>query len=97
MLRRLSLTMLLAAVPAVAQVPAGDAEAGRAVAERWCSQCHVASGTGTDAVPPLAAVANYRDDDSLRAFLVRPHGRMPDLSLSTREINDLIAYLRTLR
>ncbi len=82
--------------------PAGEVAAtGAKLADVWCSHCHVAPGTerarGTDAAPPLASVAQDRDDVWLRAFLTAPHGAMPDINLSQAEIAALIAYLETLR
>lgn len=72
---------------------------GGALAERWCAHCHVVGeqGRGTDAVPPLATVAARRNPEWLRGFLSEPHGPMPDLNLTTREIEDLTQYLATLR
>jgi hypothetical protein len=35
--------------------------------------------------------------DHLRAFLTKPHGATPDLSLSRSEMDDLIAYIERLR
>jgi mono/diheme cytochrome c family protein len=32
----------------------------------------------------------------LRTFLTAPHGAMPDLSLTTREIDDVTAYILSL-
>lgn len=94
----MALLALLVAVPAAAQQP-GSPERGAAVAAQWCSNCHVGEaagrGHGSDAVPPLATVA-LRGDDWLRAFLTRPHGQMPDIALSIQEIEDVVAYLRTL-
>lgn len=84
----------IAATPAAAQ---GSAERGATVAEQWCSNCHIAEGKGSDAVMPLATAARGRDDAWLRTFLTKPHGKMPDLSLSQREVEDLVAYLNTLR
>jgi mono/diheme cytochrome c family protein len=81
----------------------GDAAAGRTVAETWCSTCHVVvptpqSATSTGA-PTFAAVARMASTTqmSLRVFLQTPHGRMPDLHLSTGEIDDLTAYIVSLR
>jgi hypothetical protein len=42
-------------------------------------------------------IARTRTADQLRAFLSRPHGAMPDLSLTRAEIDDLIGYIETLR
>jgi hypothetical protein len=35
--------------------------------------------------------------EQLRAFLSHPHGAMPDLALSRTEIDDLTAYIQSLR
>ena len=89
---------LLALVIAVAAAPAsaaGDAEAGRGLAQRWCVACH----GGSDAAPPLDEAVNRpgRTPGTLEAWLSDPHPPMPNLSLSRREIADLLAYLGTLR
>jgi mono/diheme cytochrome c family protein len=80
---------------------AGDAIAGRAIAERWCAGCHLIDGAAetSDAAVPLAAIARRPryDLNALAAFLTAPHGGMPDLSLTQREIEDLIAFIETLR
>ena len=82
---------------------AGDAETGRRLAERWCSTCHVVGphaeqGTSTGA-PPFEAIARMPSTTamSLRVFLMTPHGPMPDLHLSSNEIDDLSAYIISLR
>lgn len=79
---------------------AADAVVGKAIAQRWCASCHLISGSrARDTAPPFAAIANSPDitSDRLAAFLTRPHGGMPDLALTEREIDDLDAYIRTLR
>ena len=80
---------------------AGDAAAGKDLATTWCSACHQMEGSSTaaDAAPPFAAMA--RDPkvtpDRLRAFLVRPHGQMPELNLTRQEIENLVAYIESLK
>ena len=76
---------------------------GHKLAETWCSSCHVvgptqARGTSTGA-PPFVAVADMSSTTamSLRAFLATPHWRMPDLHLTRDEIDDLAAYILSLR
>lgn len=78
---------------------AGDPVSGKDSANRWCSQCHLVDGGRTkDAAPPLPAIA--RDvswtDDRLAAFLTKPHGGMRRSSFSRQEIDNLVAYIRTL-
>jgi mono/diheme cytochrome c family protein len=74
---------------------AGTPEAGHALAGRWCHSCHGAS----DAAPPLEAIANRpgTTPSTLRAWLTAPHPPMPDPSLTRGEIDDLVAYLMSLR
>jgi cytochrome c len=88
--------------PAFAQ-DAGDADAGRHIAETWCSSCHVVSagqsqGTSTGA-PPFRAIAAETSITpmALAVFLQTPHHRMPDLHLSRQEIADVSAYILSLR
>ena len=82
----------------------GDPAAGQRLAERWCSgACHVigpASARGTSTgVPTFAAIARMPSTTrmSLSVFLQTPHAGMPDLHLSRDEINDLAAYILSLR
>jgi mono/diheme cytochrome c family protein len=87
---------ILAAPPTLA---AGDPETGKALATAWCSGCHAVETAGTDAAPPLSAIANRpgSSPDYLFGWLSDPHPPMPQLSLTRQEIADLIAYLQTLR
>lgn len=80
---------------------AADAERGAALAERWCSSCHVvaANAPGGDAGPAFASVAN-RDGQTvggLMAWLFEPHPPMPDLRLSPADYRDLAQYIMSLR
>jgi cytochrome c2 len=92
------LAAIAAAVPARA---AGTPEAGWHLAQRWCTGCHVvdSAGHGTDAAPSFPGIAERRrqDETPLRAWLTSPHPPMPNLNLSRGEIDDVIAYLRSLR
>jgi mono/diheme cytochrome c family protein len=95
--------MALAAVAWLASDPAlaGDPMAGADIAKRWCAECH-ATGTGreaTDAGPSFAAIANdpMRTEKRLRTWLSDPHPPMPNPGLSRVEIEDVIAYLASLR
>jgi mono/diheme cytochrome c family protein len=81
----------------------GDASAGRNLAETWCSSCHVVAqsqqGSTSTGAPTFAAVAQMKSTTplSLRAFLLTPHARMPDLHLTRDEIDNLAAYILSLR
>lgn len=91
-----AITMLMAAhtVPAVA----ADIEEGRKIADAWCASCHLTSATGTDTAPQFREIARNRSlsSNSLSRTLAAPHPAMPRLDLSRRQIDDLVAYLRSL-
>jgi mono/diheme cytochrome c family protein len=95
--------IVLGAAVAASSLQAGDVEAGFARAKAVCAKCHVVAtgigGGGTDGAPPFAAIANglKRSEAQIKAFLTRPHGRMPDFVMTRREIDDLTAYILTLR
>ncbi len=93
----LPFVLLLAATQsAVAQ----SAARGEALAEQWCSSCHLIGTDGTagaDVAPAFAGVAERMSEGALRAWLADPHPPMPKINLTTREIEDVIAYIVSLR
>jgi mono/diheme cytochrome c family protein len=96
--------ILIAAAAALAAggAAAQDAEAGRALAERWCAACHVVAegqGAATDIAPafPVIAADPARTDAWLRGWIADPHPPMPDPGLSRAQIEDVVAYLSSLR
>ncbi len=98
-----ALALLLACPASLSAQVAGDADAGQRIAQTWCINCHVvgreqSNGTSNGA-PPFTAIAadTAITPMALRAFLQTPHHRMPDLSLSHDEIDDMSAYILSLR
>jgi mono/diheme cytochrome c family protein len=95
-----SLTVWLS--PAHAQ-NVSDIAAGRQLAGKYCSKCHLVtsqSDHGSVVGPPtFTAIANNSSTSvqSLRGFFERPHYGMQDLHLSRVEIDDLAAYILSLR
>lgn len=79
---------------------AGNADAGRSLAQRWCSSCHqVEPGApAKDVAPPFASLGVQKDKDPgwIRAWLANPHPPMQGINLSRRQIDDIIAYLQSL-
>lgn len=79
---------------------AGDPVNGERIAKRWCAACHVVTNTqrhASDAVPTFTDISRSQrfEEASLAVFLTAPHDpRMPDLSLSRLEVNDLVAYIK---
>lgn len=101
----LAAALLLGPGAALAQGVAASEQVaqGRAVAEKWCANCHVVSaqarGPVGDAAPPFDAVARMpaTTELSLRAFLRTPHARMPDYQLSQAELDGVVAYILSLK
>ena len=84
-------------------VRAQDIAAGQEVARVWCSGCHYVGGrqpkAGIGAAPPFSSIAqmNSTTTMSIAAFLSTPHERMPNYTLSQKEIQDVSAYIISLR
>ena len=79
---------------------AADTARGAQLAQLWCANCHIvgSSSHGQAQVgPPSFREVSGLSSDQLRMFLVKPHPPMPDLSLSRSEIDDLIAYIQSLK
>lgn len=92
---------LIAIFLATSPMAAGDADRGEALAKQWCASCH-AIGHATvqaDTPPAFTVIVGERGRDAnwISAWLVAPHQNMPDLSLTGREIDDLVAYMESLR
>jgi mono/diheme cytochrome c family protein len=92
--------VLLLAVATGPALAAGDAQAGRQLAQQWCTGCHVidSSTQGADTAPSFPSIASRSAHDHgwVRAWLMAPHPPMPNLSLSRQQIDDVVAYLDTL-
>ncbi len=99
-MRSALLSLLFAAAATQAAAAADAAVDGRALARQWCSSCHVVEpgGRGSDAAPPFADIARRHSGDRswIRAWLTDPHPPMKGITLSRRQIDDIIAYLDTM-
>jgi len=97
----LSAGLTIPAMLAWAALAAGDAANGEQLARRWCAACDVVSPdqakAGTEA-PTFASIGQRPDFDAgkLALFLLEPHPKMPNMSLSRREATDLAAYIAKL-
>ncbi len=98
--------LVLAAVlglasPGLAQ-PAGDAEAGRVLAEQHCVRCHdiAPGGAFKQEMPSFAAIAVFRSADQItdRIWFPPMHARMPPFSqlLMAEDVANLTAYIVSL-
>ncbi len=105
---RTAMTVLAAAglalsAGAVIAQDMGDAKHGRVIAETICAECHSidkgAPRSRNGNAPPFEAVAKTRGMTpmALRVALRTPHQKMPNLVLKNAEIDDIIAYMDTLK
>jgi hypothetical protein len=81
------LLAILAGVVMAAAAGAADAYNGGQIARRWREPCHVVAGDQpgtTGEAPPFASIAGRPDFDSgqLAVFLLDPHPKMPNMSLT---------------
>jgi mono/diheme cytochrome c family protein len=93
----LILAAMLKSLPAVA----ADRAHGEQLAQRWCASCHVVAADQRQAqsdAPPFASVARNPNfsADRLAFFLLDPHPKMPNMSLTRAEAGDLAAYIASL-
>ena len=101
-LNRFGYCLALAVALLPQQGNAADADNGSRIAHRWCQACHVVSATQrratTDQAPPFATIARRPDFNSAKIalFLLDPHPKMPDMSLTRTEAADLAAYIGSL-
>jgi mono/diheme cytochrome c family protein len=80
---------------------AADADNGKRLAQRWCQACHVVSAgprASTDGAPPFATIAAQPGFNAAKItlFLLDPHAKMPNMSLTRMEAGDLAAYIGSL-
>jgi cytochrome c len=80
-----------------------EVEGGHELARAWCTSCHAVEpgetvGPFAD-VPTFTAVARQPSTtaSALNAFLTTPHGDMPDVKLTDRQLNDIVSYILSLR
>jgi mono/diheme cytochrome c family protein len=94
------LAVLAITPPVAAQQRESDAAAGRELASKLCSACHIvgAERVGSDVAPPFAAIAKDPEMTltELHAWRGPSHPLLPNLSLTAQQVADINAYLDTL-
>lgn len=102
-MRAFSLVLALAAGLPASFALAADARQGLVIAKRWCAECHVVTADQTSAkadAPSFADIARRKTPSkggALQKFLMAPHPKMPDMQISRREADDLVAYITSLK
>jgi mono/diheme cytochrome c family protein len=80
---------------------AADIRQGEQLARRWCASCHLVAADqsrGTTEAPPFSSIASRPafDTNRLAFFLLDPHPKMPNMSLTRTEAGDIAAYIASL-
>jgi len=97
-----SLCLAFALAPARAQ-EAGDAEAGLGLARSVCAGCHVVErGQPPQPESPAPSFESLARTPGMTALAINvllrtPHRTMPNLVLNEREVDDLAAYILSLK
>lgn len=88
-------------LPAASAQEVGSAERGAEIVSRWCTDCHSTGMTAEagDIGPSFDETVGRRSPDYIRGFLANPHvrGAMPPFDLSREHIEDIVAYMQTLK
>ena len=98
----LALSLAMATGSATAQA-LGDAHEGFVYADGVCSECHaVKKGERVsphERAPAFEVVANTRGmtEMALRVWFQSPHPSMPNLMLTEKNADDLVAYIMSLK
>jgi mono/diheme cytochrome c family protein len=93
--------LVIASVTDVSRAQVANVGRGEEIARRWCASCHVVAADqrqATSEAPPFATIARRPDLDANRLafFLLEPHPKMPNMSLTRSEAADLAAYITSL-
>jgi mono/diheme cytochrome c family protein len=98
----LAVCSLFGGMASPAQTQTADADAGEAYAEKVCAQCHAIHRTGLSPEPkatPFRDVANTpgMTGIALRVWLTTPHRTMPNIAIEPQDMDNVIAYILTLK
>ena len=101
-MRILKASLALALLAGIETAVAQDAENGRLLSERWCTECHAIDATPTrkvTAAPDFADIANRASTTalSLKVFLRTNHPSMPNIVIAPDQSDDLVNYILSLK
>jgi mono/diheme cytochrome c family protein len=99
----LAVGVAAAAAPAGAQTPVGDVAKGQLASQGYCGNCHAIvrsqSRSPHPGAKPFATIAQRPELSAmtLSVWLKSSHPNMPLLRLETETIEDIAAYLLTMK
>lgn len=84
---------------------AADVASGLKAARSLCVNCHVVEPGATAKaevpadIPSFKAIAEKggQTEEKLKAFMLNPHPPMPQVQLTTHELDNLASYIMTLK
>jgi len=94
--------IMTSAVTTSAQTVHLDAERGRDLAKRLCVNCHVvvpdAEPTDGQVAPDFRAISRFpgQTRERLAGKLIIPHPAMPSISLTMKEVRDIVTYIMSM-
>ena len=102
---RMLLLLTALAMPLMIALGKGDVAKGKTVFNR-CAICHGDSGEGNEAIekalgahrPDLGSKeVQALDDSAMKKIIVEGKGKMQSVNLSDTELDDVIAFIRSLK
>jgi mono/diheme cytochrome c family protein len=93
--------VLIAMVLTCVTAHAADPANGKRLSERWCASCHIVSPDQRQAsvdAPAFSRIGREPNFNSSRLalFLLEPHPKMPNMSLTRTEAADIAEYIKSL-
>lgn len=92
---------------AALQAATGSATAGKEVYEKSCKTCHGPAGQGNPAIAKMLKVefrhlgskeAQAKSDEEMSKIITQGSGKMKAVAgLSKKQVDDVVAYVRTLK
>jgi mono/diheme cytochrome c family protein len=86
------------------EAQAGEPDLGKAVAQKLCVNCHIVEPDGAakvvnPAIPSFMAIAEIPDqtESKIRGFMLNPHPPMPEIQLTSYELDNIAAYIFSLK
>ena len=93
--RLLYLYAVLAVFGGVGEAVAQNADNGRRLSERWCTECHAIDPAKPGKTISFAAIAAKEGvtAEMIASFLRLPHATMPNQPLSRSDTQDIAAFI----